>query len=105
MATAESPSDQEINQLLAEEWPRIQGLFQEHGIPEEASEKIVQETLLALLFRWQHISQPAYWLITTIRGRCEAFKGKRAGKGGKGGRRPGGGRSRTAPVSERSGEG
>ena len=71
MSHTRGPSNREINQLLREEWPKIQAILEKHSLTERDSDQILHETLLALVFRWRHIEDPTYWLLKTLEARCE----------------------------------
>jgi RNA polymerase sigma factor (sigma-70 family) len=53
---------------------RILGRYR---IPQEDAEDLLQETFVALVFKWQSIRNPKAWLLSTLRNRCTLYWRKR----------------------------
>ena len=50
--------------------PRLKVLFIRYRIPPIDTEDIVQQALLALLYRWRSVRDPEAWLVGTVRNKC-----------------------------------
>jgi RNA polymerase sigma factor (sigma-70 family) len=63
------------------EWARrrLQGMVRQKGIPARDAEDIVQETLLALVGKWETIGRPRAWLAAVLAHQCAAYR-KRGGQ-------------------------
>lgn len=55
--------------------PQVSELLEAHRVPETEAEKLVQDTLLALLYKWDDISNPDHWLLKTLAQRCQRLYG------------------------------
>ncbi|MGD2116492.1 MAG: sigma-70 family RNA polymerase sigma factor [Acidobacteriota bacterium] len=76
-ATQLSQADRPFEVLLRscrEEMVRILGRYR---IPQEDAEDLLQETFVALVFKWQSIRNPKAWLLSTLRNRCTLYWRKR----------------------------
>lgn len=51
----------------------IEERFRGNGIPANEAERILHETLLALVLRWNEIEDHRAWLLETIKARCRSF--------------------------------
>lgn len=60
------PSREEIDRLLKSAGPRIERLFHSHGIPAEEAERQIGEALTLLVFRWDQIRNPEWWLLDRL---------------------------------------
>lgn len=49
-------------------------IFSDLGIPDQDAEDLLQETLFALIFKWDGIRKPEAWLLATLRNRCEIYR-------------------------------
>jgi hypothetical protein len=60
------PSREEIDRLLKSAGPQIERLFRSHGIPVQEAEKQIGEALAILVFRWDLIRNPEWWLLDRL---------------------------------------
>ncbi len=51
--------------------PQVRTVLESHRVPEAEAEKLVQDTLLALLYKWDSIVNHEHWLLKTIEQRCQ----------------------------------
>ena len=72
IAPRERP-DQALEVLLERLHPQATRLLARHRIPHEDAEDLLQETLFALVFKWEAIRNPEAWFLSTLRSRCESF--------------------------------
>jgi DNA-directed RNA polymerase specialized sigma24 family protein len=61
--------------LLERLWPRVRALFELHHVPAADAERLIQDTLLALLYKWESIANHEYWLLKTLEHRCRRLYG------------------------------
>lgn len=52
-------------------------LLARYRIPSEDAEDLLQETFVALVFKWQEVRNPRAWLLSTLRNRCTLYWHKR----------------------------
>lgn len=71
-APSERP-DRPIEELLDRLRPQATRLLARHRIPHEDAEDLLQETLFALVFKWDAVRNPEAWFLSTLRSRCESF--------------------------------
>ena len=50
--------------------PRLKRLLTQHHIPSDDAEDVLQQALLALLYRWEQVRDPESWLFGTVRRHC-----------------------------------
>jgi RNA polymerase sigma factor (sigma-70 family) len=50
--------------------PRIRALFGHYRIPEQDTEDILQQALLALVYQYGRVRDPEAWLLGTLRNKC-----------------------------------
>ena len=50
--------------------PRLKLLFGRYRIPPQDTEDILQQALVALIYRWHGIRDPEAWLLGTVKNRC-----------------------------------
>ena len=50
--------------------PRLKALFGHYKIPPQDTEDILQQALLALLYRPERVRDPEAWLLGTLRNKC-----------------------------------
>ncbi|HEX9943436.1 MAG TPA: sigma-70 family RNA polymerase sigma factor [Thermoanaerobaculia bacterium] len=50
--------------------PKLKGLLATYRIPAVDAEDVLQQALLALLFRWERVRDPESWLFGTVRRHC-----------------------------------
>jgi len=48
-------------------------LLARYRIPQEDAEDLLQETFVALVFKWNNIRNPEAWLLSTLRNRCTLY--------------------------------
>ncbi len=51
--------------------PQVQMLLEQHQVPEAEADKMLQDMLLALLYKWDEIANPDHWLLRTLEQRCQ----------------------------------
>jgi DNA-directed RNA polymerase specialized sigma24 family protein len=73
---------QEPALLLERLWPRVRLLLEVHEVPAADAERLIQDTLLALLYKWEGIANHEYWLLKTLEHRCRRLYGEAAATGG-----------------------
>src|SRR3954453_20047333 len=56
--------------FLREVEPRLKRLLMQHHIPSEDAKDVLQQALLALLYRWDQVRDPESWLFGTVRRHC-----------------------------------
>ncbi|MFQ5350204.1 MAG: RNA polymerase sigma factor [Thermoanaerobaculia bacterium] len=67
-----------LERSLDELRPRLRGLFAFHRIPPEDAEDILQQTLLAYLYRHESVQDFDKWLLGAVRKRCLMYwRGRR----------------------------
>jgi RNA polymerase sigma factor (sigma-70 family) len=64
----------ELGDLIDGARRRLRGLMRRQGIPARDAEDIVQETLLALVARWETIGRPRAWLAAVVAHKCAAYR-------------------------------
>lgn len=62
--------DNTVERLLARLKPHLVRVLAESKVPSQDAEDLLQETLVALLFKWQTIVNHEAWLLATLRNRC-----------------------------------
>lgn len=65
--------DSTVERLLARLKPHVVRVLGESKIPVQDAEDLLQETLMALLFKWDTIQNPAAWVLATLRNRCDNY--------------------------------
>lgn len=53
-------------------------LLARYHIPQEDAEDLLQETFVALVFKWNNIRNPKAWLLSTLRNRCSLYWRKKS---------------------------
>ncbi len=66
---AERPADA----FLLQQHPRLLRELARFQIPREDAEDLLQETLVALVFKWESVRDPEAWLFSTLRNRCKLY--------------------------------
>lgn len=70
-ATAARPdAERPFEALLERLRPQATRVLTRNRIPREDAEDILQETLFALVFKWDSLRNPEAWLLSTLRNRC-----------------------------------
>ncbi|HXM69837.1 MAG TPA: sigma-70 family RNA polymerase sigma factor [Thermoanaerobaculia bacterium] len=53
--------------------PQLRKTLKSYRVPVPDSEDLVQDALLALVTRWEHIREPGFWLIGAVRHLCRDY--------------------------------
>jgi RNA polymerase sigma factor (sigma-70 family) len=72
-AEALGQADRPFESLLRRVRPDLSRVLAEFRIPQQDAEDLLQETLVALVFKWQSIRKPEAWLLSTLRNRCLTY--------------------------------
>ncbi|MGD2115640.1 MAG: sigma-70 family RNA polymerase sigma factor [Acidobacteriota bacterium] len=64
------PAGPTLDEFLDTVRPRLRGLLRGFGIPEQDADDLIQNTLLALVFRWDRIRNPDAWVVGAIKKNC-----------------------------------
>lgn len=62
--------DRSVEQLLTAVRPHTRRVLSRYQIPTEDADDLLQETFVALVFKWRTIRNPEAWLLATLRNRC-----------------------------------
>lgn len=76
-AAQASEPDRPFELLLRECRADMIRLLAHFRIPQEDAEDLLQETFVALVFKWKSIRNPHAWLLSTLRNRCSIYWRKR----------------------------
>lgn len=63
-------AERRFHELLKEVRPRALWLLGRHRIPAQDAEDLLQQTLLALLLKYQEVRDPEAWVLGTLRIKC-----------------------------------
>lgn len=74
---SEAYADRPFEALLARLRPAMAGILEQHEIPPEDAEDLLQETFFALAFKWESVRNPDAWLLSTLRNRCLVYRRRR----------------------------
>lgn len=66
-----------LEALLRRLEPQVSRIFARHAIPVTDAEDLLQETLFALVFKWDTVHNPEAWMLSTLRNRCSIYWRKR----------------------------
>jgi hypothetical protein len=66
MKAPDRPTQEEVDRLLEALGPKIERLFRRQGIPPEEAEREVDEALTALLYLWDRVRNPEWWLMDRL---------------------------------------
>jgi RNA polymerase sigma factor (sigma-70 family) len=72
-----SPADPPVEALLRRLEPKISKILARNAVPGADAEDLLQETLFALVFKWEGIRNPEAWLLSTLQNRCTIYWRKR----------------------------
>ncbi len=69
------PQDSElpVEEFLDRIQPRLRSILAHHRIPPEDAEDVLQQALLALVYKWDEIRGPESWLLGTLRHKCLVY--------------------------------
>jgi RNA polymerase sigma factor (sigma-70 family) len=59
-----------LDGFLRQVRPRLRALFSHYKIPPQDTEDILQQALLALVYRPERVRDPEAWLVGTLRNKC-----------------------------------
>lgn len=59
-----------FDEFLRRMEPRLKRLLGTYRIPPEDAEDVLQQTLLALLYQWDRVRDPEFWLLGTLKRHC-----------------------------------
>jgi RNA polymerase sigma factor (sigma-70 family) len=62
-----------LEEFLVAVRPGLTRVLNHYAIPPEESQDVLQQALLALVFRWHSIHDPERWLTATLRNHCRAY--------------------------------
>lgn len=62
-----------VEALLLRVQPEIDKVFARHAVPGSDAEDLLQETLFALIYKWDDIRNPEAWLLATLQNRCSIY--------------------------------
>jgi RNA polymerase sigma factor (sigma-70 family) len=62
--------DSSFDELFKRVEPRLKRVLVAYRIPSEDAEDLLQQSLLALLYRWQRVRDPESWLAGTLKRHC-----------------------------------
>lgn len=65
--------DAAIVEFLDRLRPRIQYILHRYRIPSVEAEDLVQQALLAMLYKTDHIRNPEAWLLGTVKNKCRLY--------------------------------
>ncbi len=78
MSLGNPAPERALERSLDELRPRLRRLFAHHRIPREDAEDILQQTLLAYLYKRETVEEFDKWLLGAVRNRCLMFwRGRR----------------------------
>lgn len=67
-----------LEEVLPRAQPKIRQLFYRYRVPPEDAEDLLQQTLLAMVYKWREIERPEPWLLGTLRKKCLLYwRGRR----------------------------
>ena len=59
-----------LDEFLVKIEPRLQKILAGYHIPSDDAEDVLQQTLLALLYQWDRVRDPEFWVVGTLRRHC-----------------------------------
>ena len=66
-------ADLSVECLLNEQRPQILAILARYRVPASDAEDLVQDALLALVYKHESIRKPQAWLLGTLRNRCRLY--------------------------------
>src|SRR5947208_5585217 len=71
MSTVDHPQvEASLEGFLEQVRPRVKGVFTRYRIPAQDTEDILQQALMALVYRREGVRDPEAWLLGTVRNKC-----------------------------------
>lgn len=64
--------------LLDRLQPEVQEILTRLQVPRSEADALIHDTMLALLYKWDGITNHEYWLLKTLESRCQRLYGKQA---------------------------
>jgi RNA polymerase sigma factor (sigma-70 family) len=69
----------DITAVLERVRPQLVKTLKRYRVPLPDSEDLVQDALLALVTRWEHVREPGLWLIGAVRNLCRRYVRRQLG--------------------------
>ena len=63
----------DVTAVLERARPQLVKILKAYRVPLPDSEDLVQDALLALVTRWEHVREPVLWLIGAVRHQCRRY--------------------------------
>jgi RNA polymerase sigma factor (sigma-70 family) len=63
----------DVTAVLEHVRPQLVSVLKAYRVPLPDSEDLVQDALLALVTRWEHVREPGLWLIGAVRHLCRKY--------------------------------
>jgi len=63
----------DVTTVLERVRPQLVKTLKAYRVPVQDSEDLLQDALLALVTRWEHIREPCFWLIGAVRHLCRGY--------------------------------
>ncbi|HXO39996.1 MAG TPA: sigma-70 family RNA polymerase sigma factor [Thermoanaerobaculia bacterium] len=73
MVDRDPQSSTDVTTVLERARPQLVKMLNAYRVPLRDSEDLVQDALLALVTRWEHIREPDLWLIGAVRHLCRSY--------------------------------
>ncbi|MFW6012161.1 MAG: sigma-70 family RNA polymerase sigma factor [bacterium] len=73
----QSRPDSRVEGLLRSLQPRMAKILARHAVPPDDAEDLLQDTLFALVYKWDGIRNPEAWLLATLDNRCKIYRNHR----------------------------
>jgi RNA polymerase sigma factor (sigma-70 family) len=73
MADRDPQWSTDVTAILERMRPQLVKTLKAYRVPLPDSEDLVQDALLALVTRWEHIREPSLWLIGAVRHLCRRY--------------------------------
>lgn len=79
MTSDKYQSYREPSRLVDRLWPQVESLLLRYEVPRDDVETLINELMVALLYKWDGISNHEYWLLKTLERRCQRLYGNSSG--------------------------
>src|SRR5260370_415108 len=63
----------DVTAVLEPVRPQLVKMLKAYRVPLPDSQDLVQDALLALVTRWEHVREPGLWLIGAVRNLCRKY--------------------------------
>lgn len=77
MSSSDPSAPGAVPELLGRLQSEISSLFHRQGISETEARTILDETVAALVYKWNGITDHEYWLIKALENRCRSLSHRR----------------------------